>query len=471
MTIVRPSISVLTPSQIERVHAYSLQILSDIGIQIASEKARKLFRQAGARFLDDQTVSLNADLIHWAMDAAPSALEIFDRRGRRAFALKPGAETRFGVGVTNLYYEQPGVRKVVPFALTHVETAARLTEALPAFDLLATPGVAGDLPPESADLLVTLAMAANTCKPLVLLVSEPRLFDTTLDLLQALFGDRAQKPFVLPYVNPITPLVLNEDTTEKMSSAIGRGFPIIFSNMGMSGATTPITPGGTLALLNAELLGGLVFSQLVRKGAPIVLGSIPAGFDMQNMMSLYTPRTMLLNLACAEMMAHYGIPHSGTSGSGPGWGADLPAASALWMNHLTSCLGKVGLAPFVGGNLDSLVFSPAMVVYAGEVVRLARQFADGFTLDDQAVDTEDIRSVGAGGNFLGSEVTCRLFRDMMETSPIWPNMTLEQWQQNDRPQAASVLERYTLDLIADLAPPPDCQDLMAKGNAFIEKSL
>ncbi len=471
MTNVRPCISVLTPSQIEQVNAYSLQILSDIGIRIASEKARKLFRQAGARFIDDQTVSLDGELIRWAMDAAPSTLEIFDRRGRKAFDLGPGADTRFGVGVTNLYYEQPKARKVVPFSRTHVETAARLTEALPAFDLLATPGVAGDLAPESADLLVTLSMAANTCKPLVLLVSEPRLFDSTLDLLEELFGNRVQTPFVLPYVNPITPLVLNEDTTEKMISAIVRGFPIIFSNMGMSGATTPITPGGTLALLNAELLSGLVFSQLVRKGAPIVLGSIPAGFDMQNMMSLYTPRTMLLNLACAEMMAHYGIPHSGTSGSGPGWGADLLAASALWMNHLTSCLGKVGLAPFVGGNLDSLVFSPSMVVYAGEVIRLTRQFAGGFSLDDQAVDTEDIRSVGAGGNFLASEVTCRLFREMMETSPIWPNTTLEQWQRDNHPQAASVLERYTLDLIADLAPPPGYQDLMARGKAFIEKSL
>lgn len=46
---------------------------------------------------------------------------------------------------------------------------------------------------------------------------------------------------------------------------------------------------------------------------------------MKNMTSTYTPYTMLLNLACSEMMSHYGIPHAGTSGSGPGWGPDLKA--------------------------------------------------------------------------------------------------------------------------------------------------
>jgi len=80
------------------------------------------------------------------------------------------------------------------------------------------------------------------------------------------------------------------------------------------------------------------------------------------------------------MMNYYKIPHSGTSGSGPGWGPDLIAGGAFWMNHLTSIMGKVGLAPGVGGNFDSMVFSPAAVVYANEVIRLSRIFTRAFPL-------------------------------------------------------------------------------------------
>jgi len=73
----------------------------------------------------------------------------------------------------------------------------------------------------------------------------------------------------------------------------------------MAGMSAPITPAGTMALLNAELLAGLTLSQLAREGTPIILGSLPAFFDMKEMTNFYDPHSLLLNLACAEMMAHY----------------------------------------------------------------------------------------------------------------------------------------------------------------------
>ena len=129
---------------------------------------------------------------------------------------------------------------------------------------------------------------------------------------------------------------------------------------------------------------------------------------------------MLINLACGEMMAHYGLPHCGTSGSGGGWGADLLAADGFWLNHLTACVGTVGLAPFVGGNFDSLVFSPAAAVYADQVICQARRFADGFTLDPAAVGLAEIDQVGPGGNFLTAELTLRHFRQADYPQPDFP---------------------------------------------------
>ena len=90
----------------------------------------------------------------------------------------------------------------------------------------------------------------------------------------------------------------------------------------------------------------------LKEGSPVILGSLPASFDMKNAGSFYSPQTLLLNLACAEMMVSYEIPHCGTSGSGNGWGADLLAGTTLCMNHFSSCLGTAGMVPFVGGNFD-----------------------------------------------------------------------------------------------------------------------
>ncbi|MCP4691751.1 MAG: hypothetical protein GY859_27135 [Desulfobacterales bacterium] len=192
---------------------------------------------------------------------------------------------------------------------------------------------------------------------------------------------------------------------------------------------------------------------------------------MKNMKGVYSPHTMLLNLTCAEMMAFYNLPHSGTSGSGPGWGADLLAGGAFWLNHLTSCLGKAGLAPFVGGNLDSLAFAPAAVVYADHMIKESRLFQEGFRLDDETTALDEVDEIGPGGNFLASDLTFKLFKKMDHTGDIWPDLTLDEWIRDGGPRAEDLLRKHTVELINNLTPPEDHEELKARGEAFIRPYL
>jgi trimethylamine--corrinoid protein Co-methyltransferase len=460
----------LSAGEIAEVHARSLEILATVGVRVDSPPARARMARAAGGSAEDGRVRLPAELVEWALRVAPRDVPVFGRTGTPAFTLGPGGGgTRFGIGVTNLFYQDPLTDAVVPFTREHMGSCARLGDALPSFDVVSTIGVLRDLPPDTADLFATLEMAANTTKPLVLLVSEAAAFEPSLDMLEALCGSLSAKPFVIPYVNPVSPLVINAETSDKMAASIARGLPVIYSNYGMSGATAPITPAGTLALLNAELLAGLVSAQLTREGTPVILGILPAGFDMATAASYYGPETMLLNLACGEMMAHYRLPHCGTSGSGAGWGADLLAADLFWMNHLTSCLGSVGLAPFVGGNFDSLAFSPAAAVYADHVIRQARRFAAGFALDQDALGMREIAEVGPGGNFLTAELTLSRFREAAFRSPVFPRLSLEAWQEKGNPRAEDILRKHTVELMAAHPAPPDRTDLLARGEAFIKR--
>jgi len=469
--IIKPEINVLSPDNRELLHQYSLDILSEVGFRVDFKKARDLFAEKGFRVDDDHRVYIPSERVEWACDKAPSVIDIYNRLGKLTFQVGAAENnpTRFGVGVTNLYYQRPDNDRVEPFNRQHMALAAGLGDNLNEFDLIATPGVLKDLPPETADLFGTLEIVANTVKPIVLLVSNHRCFSAVLNMLEHLCGELTTKPFVIPYFNPITPFVLNEETAEKMMITAERGLPMIFNNYGMSGATAPITPGGTLAVLNAELLAGLVYAQVLKEGTPIILGSLPAGFDMQTMQARYTPHTMLLNLACAEMMAHYKLPHSGTSGSGPGWGPDLLASGMHWMNHLTSCLGKAGLAPFCGGNLGSVAFSPAAVVSANEIIAQARQFRQGFSLDDTTVVPDDIAAIGPGGNFLMADLTVKLCREIDYNNPIWPDLSLEEWQNRDMPTVEKLLREYTINLLNNRTRPTDHPALIEKGEAYINK--
>lgn len=466
-TPIRPRLTLLDQDHIAQVHEVSLRILSSIGARIDSERGRQILGDAPGVTWEGNRARIPPELIERALETAPSVVDVYDQRGEFSFSLGVG-EAHFGVGVTALEYQDPETDETVLFSRQHFRSAVRLGHALPSFDVVSTVGILQDLSPDVADLYAVLEMTANTTKPLIILVSDEGRFADCVRLLEHLRGDVASRPFVIPYFNPITPLVVNAGTVQKMVIAIERNMPLIYSNYAMIGATTPITSAGTLALLNAELLAGLTLSQIIKEGAPVILGSLPASFDMRGLGTFYQPQGYLLSLACAEMMKHYGLPHCGTSGSGVGWGPGLIAAGHQWMNHLLACVSTMELVPFVGDILAAKAFSPALVVYANDVIREARRFAAGFQLDALAIGFGEIADIGPAGTYLESERTFELFRDAYQQSDVLPHLTLDAWQDRGCPRAEDVLRDYACRLIQDLEGPADCEDVMARGEHFIQ---
>lgn len=443
---VKPELRLLTQEQIHAVHTYSLDILEHTGIKVESKTGRDIFAKSKSVIIEDETVFIKKELVEHAIKTAPSVVSIYNKSGEPAFSLgKDQNDTFFGIGVTNNYFQDIETNRLLPFTRKHTRHSVKLGDMLGNYDMVSTVGIPTDVDPEKLDLYNALDMYANTSKPLVLLTEGKRI-DGVYELLTFLHGEITEKPFTLSYFNPITPLVLNEDTVTKMITAVKNGLPVIYSNYSMYGGSSPITEGGTLALLNAELLAGLVFSQLIKEGSSVILGSLPAAFNMVTMGSYYTPSSYLLNLACAEMMDFYEIPHCGTSGSGNGWGGDLLADGNFWMNHLTSVMGKVGCAPFVGGNFDSLAFSPTVVVLSDFIIGQVRKLVGGFLLNDDTVNLSEIHAVGHGGNYFTSEQTLMSLSELDMEASIWPQLTLDLWKEQGMPNAEKILIEYAKNL-------------------------
>jgi len=466
--VVNPIIQLLTEEQIKRVHDYSVDILENVGIKVESKKAREVFARSGAVKIDDDLVYIQRDLVDHTIKTARSEINIYDQEGALAFQLGEGHMTRFGLGVTNTNYQDIETDQIEKFTRKHMQTSVKLGDMLGNFDMISTIGIPSDVQIETLDLVNTLDLYANTSKPIVILVSEGKKMEDVYKLLISLHGDISTRPFVITYLNPITPLILNEETTDKIFVSIEYGLPISFSNYSMYGGTSPMTEGGTLSLLNAELLSGLVFSQLIKEGTPMILGSLPAAFNMSTMGSYYSTSSYLLNIACAEIMSYYQIPHCGTSGSGIGFGPDLLASGDLWLNHLTSCLGKVGMAPFVGGNLDSTAFSPTTVVMSDYIIGKSRKLAEGFVLNDNSVDLNEMKTIGHGGNYLTSSQTLEALRDLNHSNSIWPSMNFKTWQQQGNPTPIKMLRDFTKRLHEQASRPNnEIEEIIKKGEDII----
>ena len=469
MNNVRPQLKLLNEEQIQQVNQYALRILSETGVRVDSPSVIEMLKKTGQVQIQERNVKLSPEIVEQTIQSAPPVIQMYDRRGNPAFRLGDD-RLRFGVGVTALYYQEPVGDNLELFTRQHMRVMTRLGSSLPNYDVISTPGVVRDVPEALSDLYGNLEMFANTTKPLVVLTSDEGKFAPLMDMFERLHGDLGTKPFMLPYFNPVSPLVMNAGTLLKMGVAIERGLPFIFSNYSMAGASTPFTPAGTLALLMAELLAGLTISQVIKPGTPVAVGMLPAYFDMKSMLNFYDPQSVLLNIACAEMMAHYNLPHCGTSCAGMGWGMDLIAADPYWMNALTFALTKGGLAPFIGDGLASKSISPCTVVNVHEIIDQAFRFAAGFQLDDAQAVLDEIARIGPGGNFLSSPSTLKNYKTGYYASPLYPRWSMEKWQAAGQPDARQVLREKTQAMIRDLSAPEDYEELMENGEEYI-KSL
>jgi len=116
MSQAQPRISLLSEEQKNQLHTWSLRILGETGVQVGSPAARKLFAHPGGCAVDEMRVRIPAELVTSALETAPACVEVFDRLGQHAFTLGGEGTTRFGIGVTNLYYQNPETDALTPFS-------------------------------------------------------------------------------------------------------------------------------------------------------------------------------------------------------------------------------------------------------------------------------------------------------------------------------------------------------------------
>jgi trimethylamine--corrinoid protein Co-methyltransferase len=85
--------------------------------------------------------------------------------------------------------------------------------------------------------------------------------------------------------------------------------PVEFISMPLSGFIAPVTMVGTLIQHTAETLSGLVMSQIVNPGTPVLYGGSPAYFDIRyETTPMGSIATMMIDCAYNEIGKRLGVP-------------------------------------------------------------------------------------------------------------------------------------------------------------------
>lgn len=462
--------SVLAEDQIRTIHEAALEILESTGVYVQSEEVRGLLAEAGCK-VKDTTVRIPAHLVEWAIDVAPSQFLLYDRTGDNPLHIG-GHNTYFGLGPTLLNMLDPETGKRRRFIKHDTERATILVDALPNIDWTMAYGTISDFKPEHSDRHEFEAMVRNTSKPLVIWSYTTEGLQEIVDMASMVAGgqDRLiERPFIVSYSEPISPLTHDRVAGEKLLLAADYGIPIIHTPVSQAGASAPVTMAGELATINAENLSGLVISQLRRQGVPFVIGGVLSIMDMAYAQLSYgAPELDLLMAAYMDVAHYYKLPTWGTGGCTDSKIVDEQAAIEATFSVLFSALSGANLVHDVGYMESGSTGSLEMLAMVDEIIGQVKHIMKGITIDEEHLGVDAVEEAGPGGNYLTTKHTMKYFKEEVWYPTLMDRQNIDKWKETGGKTMGDRIKEKVNHILATHEPEPlseEVKDALASATA------
>jgi trimethylamine--corrinoid protein Co-methyltransferase len=465
-------LNILPDGDVQRIHEAALALLRNPGIQSESDLFLDIFDRGGAAVdRAERSIRIPPEMIDAALATVPSSFVLHARRDPANDLLIERDRVYYGMGGTSepMFWDYESGKPRQPVK-ADMERSTRIGHALQNIDFVQTICMSGDKPTGQIFFHDFDAIFRNTTKPTVLNILERPFTELMLGLAAAASGgeeELREKPSMLGIVTPVSPLkiaVMNEGIVD----AVNAGIPILYSPGPMMGATGPATVAGTLALTTAEVLFGVVLTQLIKPGAKVVLKPDTDVFDMRTNQCTYgSPEQDLGKLAMAQLAKRYGVPIYSLGGGVEAKIPDADAASEAMMSMLLNALAGINFNQSLGSMAFGLYGSQEQVVICDEFARMIKRILAGVAVDDDTLAVDAIREAGYGGSFLGMDHTVRHFRKELYFPLLFKRQTIEQWLEGGSRTAYEVAHDKVGEILAKAQPVP----LPPSVDAALEQAL
>jgi len=452
-------LQVLAEGEIEAIKDAILAILRDTGVMVHHEDMLRLLDQAGARIDWDRKIArLPENLVMDRVTLAGKQYVLYGRDRNRV--------ARFGYGDLVLMSSpgqyawidlQMGQRR--PATIQDTRDAIRLGDALDNITIVGSMAQPESISQAYRDVALTAELVKGTTKPTRCWVRNGATARHILEIYRIVAGGEAAlraRPMVEAFLEPISPLQLPKDGLDIVREFALAGQPVSIGPMAMTAGTAPGTLAGTLAQENAEILAGIVITQLLAPGTPITYGGIPHIMDPRTgICSFGSPEQGLMAVAMTQIARSYGFPVYVNVGLTD---AKLPDAQAGAEKASTLLMGALAGADMFGhcgicgtDHAGSLLW----LAFDDEVMSYVKRIARGFAVDDEHLATDVVNAVGPAGNFLAEEHTVRHFRDAIWLpSPVWTRQSYDLWKADGSTSFADRLLARVEDLLRSHRVPP-----------------
>lgn len=225
-----------------------------------------------------------------------------------------------------------------------------------------------------------------------------------------------------------------------------------------------------LVQTNAEILAGIVLTQLVRKGTPVIYSSYSTAMDLRLGTSLLgSPETALIAASVAGLCRYYQLPClvPGISSDSKQHGAQAAFEKAL--TGVSAAMAGASLLVGIGGLETGLTFDFGQAVLDDEIVRMIKHLKQGIEVNAETLSVDLIHEIGPFGEFLSHDTTLLKMKSLSQTY-LFDRNNREDWENLGKPQSYAKALSRAIDILENHEPEPLPVSAAERIRAIVEEA-
>ena len=442
--------------RIAHIHDTALRVLETLGIRVLHEDARRIYAAAGCRVDEgEQMVFLDRGLVAQALATAPGIVTLAGMAEGRDVALGGRHVAFIGVGGPPHVTDIDRGRR--PGTTADMRDFLKLSQH---FDVLHI--TCANVEPQDAALnlrhyMTTQSQIELTDKPPFVFARGAGQVADCFEMIRLGQGlteaEFRARPRCYAVINTNSPRQLDATMCQGLIDFAKAGQMTVVTPFTLAGAMAPVNIAAALTLQHAEAMAGIVLTQLVRPGAPVIYGSFTSNVDMKSGAPAFgTPEFVRAAFGAGQLARHIGLPWRGsaaTASNAPDAQAAYEYLNSLW----GALLGGVNMVIHGAGWLEGGL-SASLEKFILDIEMLQVMAEVMIATDDDPGDLYDaIAEVAPGGHFFGASQTMARYEKAFYAPLVSDWRNFGQWSDAGAKTATERANGIWKQVLNDFVPP------------------
>ncbi len=314
-----------------------------------------------------------------------------------------------------------------------------------------------DTPVNKRHMDMLLAHLTLSDKPVLGAITEQSRAEDCVEMMRIYYGDEFLQDncVIMGNVNTNSPLLVDKVVTQAIQTYCGNGQGIVVVPFILSGAMGPVTTAASVAQALAEAMACGAFSQIVRPGAPFVLGNFLSSMSLKSGAPTFgMPEPVMSNYAIGQLSRRLGVPLRCGGGL---TASKMPDAQSAYESadslHSTVLAGAHFILHSAGWLESGLVTGYEKLIQDADRLGAYQVMLGGMPTDDNGLGRSAYDEVEPAGHFLGCQHTLANYETAFYEASMSNSESFEQWSDEGAKDSAVRANERWKKMLDDYEPP------------------